>query len=273
MRTARPTVLFLATLLAACGTGSKTDTAAADSALQRDQTLLPADSVNPIGDTATVAPTPAPAPEPAPAPVAAAPRPTPKPAPKPVAPRPAPAAAAPAAPARRALAAGTAFATLSTVRISSRTNKAGEEFEVRLAEAVTDAAGRVVIPAGSRLTLGIARIKESENKSDNTGVLELTVKDVIIDGQSYPISASVTSKETVLEGRKTNAGDVAKVGAGAAAGAIVGKVLGGGKGAVIGGVVGGAVGTQRAVETKDRDVVLNEGATVRITLDADFVRS
>lgn len=273
MRAARPTVLFLATLLAACGTGSKTDTAAADSALQRDQTLLPADSLNPIGDTAV-----APAPVPEPAPVAPAPTPTPTPTRRP-APKPAPVAkaaptpAAPAAPARRTLAAGTGFATLSTVRISSRTNKAGEEFEVRLAEAVTDDAGRVVIPAGSRLTLGIARIKESENKSDNTGVLELTVKEVIIDGQSYPISATVTSKETVLEGRKTNAGDVAKVGAGAAAGAIVGKVLGGGKGAVIGGVVGGAVGTQRAVETKDRDVVLGEGATVRIRLDADFVRS
>ena len=71
-----------------------------------------------------------------------------------------------------------------------------------------------------------------------------------------------------------DANDAAKVGAGAAAGAVVGRVLGGsGKGAVIGGVIGGAVGAQRAVETKDRDVVLPVGSTVTITLNDTFSRS
>ncbi|HET6578066.1 MAG TPA: glycine zipper domain-containing protein, partial [Gemmatimonadales bacterium] len=56
--------------------------------------------------------------------------------------------------------------------------------------------------------------------------------------------------------------------AGTAAGAIVGRVLGGStKGAIIGGVIGGAVGAQRAVETKDRDVVVPQGASVTLTLD------
>ena len=59
-----------------------------------------------------------------------------------------------------------------------------------------------------------------------------------------------------------------------AAGAVVGRVLGGsGKGAVIGGVIGGAVGAQRAVETKDRDVVLPAGSAVTITLNDTFQRS
>ena len=39
------------------------------------------------------------------------------------------------------------------------------------------------------------------------------------------------------------------------------------KGAIIGGVIGGAVGTQRAIETKDRDVVLPQGTQVTLTLD------
>ena len=57
----------------------------------------------------------------------------------------------------------------------------------------------------------------------------------------------------------------------AAVGAVVGRVLGGStKGAVIGGVIGGAVGTQRAVETKDRDVVLPAGTTVSVVLDESF---
>jgi len=255
---------FLAFGLTACGTG-KTDTAAADSAMLRDQTLLPADSTLPLGDTAMAM-----APTPQPTPVAARPV-----APRPVTPRPAaprPTASAPVA-ARRSLDAGTTVFASSTSRITSRTNRAGEEFEVRVSRDVNDSRGRTVIPAGSTVTLSIVRIKESENKSDNVGTLQLAVKNVIIDGQSYPISASVASQETVLEGRKTNVGDVAKVGAGAGAGAIVGKVLGGGRGALIGGAVGAAVGTQRAVETKDRDIVLNDGAGVTITLDADFARS
>jgi hypothetical protein len=52
---------------------------------------------------------------------------------------------------------------------------------------------------------------------------------------------------------------------------VVGRVLGGStKGAIIGGVLGGAVGAQRAVETKDRDVVLPQGTTVMLSLDQTF---
>ena len=48
----------------------------------------------------------------------------------------------------------------------------------------------------------------------------------------------------------------------------MGRVLGGSsKGAIIGGIIGGAVGTQRAIETKDRDVVLPQGTAVTLTLD------
>jgi hypothetical protein len=48
-------------------------------------------------------------------------------------------------------------------------------------------------------------------------------------------------------------------------------VLGGSsKGAIIGGVLGGAVGAQRAVETKDRDVVLPQGTAVTLSLTEEF---
>jgi uncharacterized membrane protein len=65
---------------------------------------------------------------------------------------------------------------------------------------------------------------------------------------------------------------VAKVGAGTAIGAVAGRVIGGNtKGAVIGGIIGGAVGAQRAVETKDRDVVLPKGTAVSFTLNEKMV--
>jgi hypothetical protein len=117
------------------------------------------------------------------------------------------------------------------------------------------------------VTLTITAIHESENKSDKTGTLTLAPSEVKLNGRSYKLNASIDAVATELQGRSTNAGDIAKVGAGTAIGAVVGRVLGGStKGAVIGGVIGGAVGAQRAVETKDRDVVVPAGASLKMTL-------
>jgi hypothetical protein len=157
--------------------------------------------------------------------------------------------------------------------ITSRKNKAGEKVTARIAQDVKDASGRVAIPAGSTVTLAIAEIKESENKSDKTGKLKLTPESVTIAGKTYPINASVDSVESKLVGRGTSAGDIAKPAAGAGIGAIAGKIVGGGTGAVIGGVVGGAVGAQRMAETKDRDVVVAPGGAVVLTLRDRFIAS
>ncbi len=252
----RMTLLTLA-LLAGCGGGGG-DRAAADS-LSRDLQLRPADSSAPLNDSPGVAAEPAAAPAPAPKPVA-------KPKPKP---RPAPAPA----PAPRLLAAGTVVATSIDGEIHSRVNKAGEIVTATVAADVTDASGRVVIPAGAKVTITITEIRESENKGDKTGKLTLTPTEVAFGGQTYSIQASAQALDRHLVDRKTNAGDIAKVGAGTAAGAVVGRVIGGNtKGAVIGGIIGGAIGTQRAVETQDRDVVVPVGSRVELTLQGEFSR-
>ncbi len=264
--------------VAGCARGEKKDAAGAADSLRRDLQLAPVDTTKPLNDQpapAAVAITP-PAPEPAPAP---APKPKPKPKPAP-APRPAPsktAAAEPTpAPAPKAPASaevGTVIRTTMVDSIHSRHNKVGDVVTAKTAHDITDADGRMVIPAGSAVTLTIVEIKSSENKSDNTGKLQLKPTDVTVDGRKYPIDASVDSVQRTLVGRTTNVGDVAKVGAGVGIGAIVGKVLGGGKGAVIGGVVGGAVGAQRAVETKDRDVYVPPGGVVTLKLRGKFTPS
>jgi hypothetical protein len=271
------TRLAALTLLAltACGRGEKSEMASADS-LNRDLQLAPVDTTaelndRPSADTATVA-TPTPAPAPAPAA-----KPTPKPKPKPAAPAPAPApaAAAPAAapaPAPSSLDAGTSFSATTDAEIRSNKNKVGDQVTATVASDVKDAAGRVVIPAGAQVTLQVTAIKESENKGDTTGTLTLKPTTIAINGVSKPLPASISGVTTKLEGRKTNAGDIAKVGAGTGIGAVVGRVIGGStKGAIIGGIIGGAVGTQRAIETKDRDVVLPQGTSVRFTLDDKLV--
>jgi hypothetical protein len=277
------TMLAALTLIsvAACGRSDRRDVASADS-LNRDLQLAPVDSTAPLNDrpstdTATSAATPA-------APATPAPKPATKPAPKPVskpkpstpaaAPSPQPSAAPPAAaPAGTAgLAAGTSLSATTDAEIRSHKNKVGDEVTATVASDVKDATGHVVIPAGSQVTLRITAIKESENKSDSTGTLTVKPTAVSINGTPHPITASITGVKTKLEGRGTNAGDVAKVGVGTGAGAVVGRVIGGStKGAIIGGIIGGAIGAQRAVETKDRDVVLPQGTTVTITLDEKFL--
>jgi hypothetical protein len=284
------TMLAALTLLAAaaCGRGDRRDVASADS-LNRDLQLAPVDTTatlndRPGADTAAMSPAPAPAtpaPTPASKPAAKpAPRPTPKPAPtpapKPTAPAPSAAQPAPApspsASASAALAAGTSFTATTDAEIRSNKNKVGDEVTASVANDVKDASGRVVIPAGSKVTLQVTAIHESENKSDSTGTLTLKPTSIAINGASQPLPASISGVKTQLQGRGTGAGDVAKVGAGTAAGAIVGRVLGGStKGAIIGGVIGGAVGAQRAVETKDRDIVVPQGSSVTLKLDEKLV--
>ena len=250
----RLAILTLA-LLAACG-GDRSASMAADS-LSRDLQRLPVDSSATFSDQAAATPVPAPA-----APVATKPKAKPKPkhAPAP-------------APAPLTLAGGTALATTMDREITSKTDKPGASVTGTVASDVTDATGRVVIPAGSKVTMTITEIHESENKGDKTGKLTLTPTAVVIAGESHALDGSAVALERTLRDRKTNAGDVAKVGAGAGIGAIAGRVIGGNtKGAIIGGIIGGAVGTQRAVETQDRDVVVPANSRVEVTLGGTFTR-
>ncbi len=280
---------FTLIAVAACGRGDRQDVATADS-LSRDLQLAPVDTTAvlndqpaPAADTAA-APAPAPQPAPTPPPPAPKPKPKPKPAPKPAAPTsaaptPAPtsnaAPSAPAAPAGPAtLASGMSFAVATDAEIRSNKNKVGDEITATVASDVKDGSGRVVIPAGSKVTLQVTAIKESENKKDSTGTLTVKPTTVAINGKTQPLNASISHVYSKLEGRGTSAGDIAKPAAGAAAGAIVGKVIGGGgTGAIIGGVIGGAVGAQRMAETKDRDVVVPQGTQVTLTLGEKFVAS
>jgi hypothetical protein len=172
------------------------------------------------------------------------------------------------------LLAGTSFSATTDAEIRSRKNKVGDEITATIGTDVLDTSGRVVIPMGAQMTLRISAIKVSENKSDTSGTVRLKVKTLSINGRSQPVKASIARLQTHLEGRKINAGEVAKVGAGAAIGAVLGRVLGRSKkAAVIGGVMGGAVGAQRAAETRDRDVVAPRGTVVTLTLGEELVAS
>ena len=264
-------IALAALAVGACGRGEPKQAVAAADSMSRDLQLAPVDTSKPINDQPAAAPAPDPAAAPALSPKPAAPAPKSKPKPRPAAPpasaAPRPDAAPAPAPTPLVAPAGTAVTATMSDSISSRKNKVGDVVTAKVAADVKDAQGRVVVPAGSTVTLKVTAIHESENKSDNTGTLTLATQDVSINGKTYALDASIDNVARELVGRKTNAGDIAKVGVGTGIGAIVGRVIGGStKGAIIGGVIGGAVGAQRAVETKDRDVVVPAGSSVALTL-------
>src|SRR5258706_1245674 len=221
----------------------------------RNLTLAPTESPAQMPD--------APANPPAPAPQPAAPQPVTGPRvtrrPTPPAPRP-----------RARLAAGTTMDIAATDTISSRSAKPGDAFTARVVEDVRNAAGHVVIPAGSLVNGTISDVKPAPNPS-TPGTLTLSVASITVRGTSYPIEASVDSLETIHKGRGVTTGDAAKVGAGAVAGAVLGRILGGNKkGTIIGGVVGGAAGAAVANRTKDSDIVLPAGAHIIIRLTKEL---
>ena len=264
-------VLAGAGALAGCGRKGTQDVAA--DSLSRDIQLPRPDSTVVLNDvpapptrTDTVylkAPSPAPAPNRRPPPAAA---PAPAPAPVTVAPAPAPAPD----PGASRLVAGTTLEATAVTLITSKTNKPGETFTARIGEAVLASNGRVVIPAGSIVTLSIVALKPAPNKSATDGTLTLRAESVSIDGVSQPLDADVTFVEHTLKGRGVGTSEAAKVGVGAAAGAILGKVVGGGTGAAVGGVVGAGAGAAVAVESANRDVVVPVGAKIRLVLRSAF---
>lgn len=172
------------------------------------------------------------------------------------------------------LAPNTLFEVAATDTLTSATRKAGDLWTAAVAEDVADAGGKVVLPAGSVVTFSITSISWSENKGDRDPLkhLELAAQRVEIAGKSYPISAKVDRIDATWKGRGGTLGDVSKVAAGAAIGAVAGKVVAGDKGAVVGGVAGAAVGTQRAIVTKDADLVIPPGNRVRLVTTAAFTR-
>ena len=131
-----------------------------------------------------------------------------------------------------------------------------------------------MIPAGSKVTLTITEIHESENKGDKTGKLTLTPTAVEIAGRELRPRRLGRRRSTArcATARPTRVTWPRSARAPRSAPSL-GRVIGGStKGAVIGGVIGGAVGTQRAIETQDRDVVVPASSRVEITLGGTFTR-
>ena len=166
------------------------------------------------------------------------------------------------------LGSGTQIEATTERTISSRNDKAGETFTASVSSDVTDGSGRVVIPAGSTLNLTITELQSANDKSKADGRITVRVSSVTVGGQTYPVSATISSMDHTLKGRGVGTTEVGKTAAGAVLGGIAGRVIGGdASGTIIGAVVGGAVGAAVAVETANRDVVVVAGTPMVVTLN------
>jgi hypothetical protein len=195
-------------------------------------------------------------------PAAAAKPAKPAPAPEPEKKKPTP----PPAPTSFTARTGTAMSATADESLSTRTIKAGSSFSATVSQDVRDGSGHVIIPAGAAVSGTVLHADPAPNPRA-TGRLDLSVTSVTVRGRTYPVAATVESKDTVMQGRGVTTADAAKVGGGAAIGAVVGKVFGKNtKGAVIGGVVGAAAGAAAAARSRDVDVVLPKGAGMVIRL-------
>ena len=165
------------------------------------------------------------------------------------------------------IAAGSTLNLASTSTICTNTNKVGDHFTATLTNAVTGSNG-AMIPAGATADVEVTELKRSENAKDNV-VMGFRVTSVRFGGRTYPVSATTSSADVTKVRNQPKSKDVQKVVGGAAIGAIAGQILGRStKATVIGAAVGGAAGAGAAVATANYEGCVNSGGRITATLNS-----
>jgi hypothetical protein len=160
----------------------------------------------------------------------------------------------------------------SSATLSSDDMAPGDAIEATVTEALLDAEGREVIPAGA-IVHGVILTADAGDSLEAVRRMMLRFESVEFDGTVHLIDARTDSIGVRTAADGVNAGDAAKVGAGAVVGAVAGRLLGGNKtGTAVGAVAGTAAGVGIAVATKGDHLVLDEGAPIRLVFNSPFVR-
>jgi hypothetical protein len=144
------------------------------------------------------------------------------------------------------LPAGTEIKVRADEQITADAKNAGRNYRATVSQAVTDSAGRTVIPKGASADLTTVA---SDSKLGGSKVA-VDLASVTVDGNRYNIEAS-SYKPGSVGANKTTA---KYAGGGALAGAVIGAIAGGGKGAAIGTLAGGAAGAGAQVLTSGKSI-------------------
>lgn len=167
-------------------------------------------------------------------------------------------------------------------RITPERSRIGDPFTATLRTPIADARGRVLVPAGARLTGTITAVRRAGSgggpggrPGGGSGLLRLDLESLTSGRHSFPISAEITEMRevaaSVRAGNSGSGGGGAALGAavGAAAGALVGAAVGGDfAGALGGAAIGAGAGTLLSIARRGRqNAVVDEGTqlTLRLT--------
>jgi hypothetical protein len=160
--------------------------------------------------------------------------------------------------------AGSELVVRTVETIDSRNVGADQTFSAIVEQAVTNAAGRVIVPERSSAQLIIRQM--SAGGATGSPEMVLDIQSISVDGRRYLVSTT----DLVLDGNTgigKNKRTAEAVGGGAVLGTIIGAIAGGGKGAAIGGMVGAAGGAGAQVLTRGHDVQVPAETVLRFKLD------
>lgn len=167
----------------------------------------------------------------------------------------------------RVLPSGTEVSVQTDETIDGSTAADGQTFAADVTEAVRDADGKVVIPAGAKAQVIIKSLTQG-GKIKGQADLVLDLASVSIDGRQYTLS-TVDLEEKGRAGLGKNKRTAEFLGGGAAIGGIVGGLFGGGKGAAIGAGAGAGGGTLAQAMTRG-NIRVEAETTLTFKLDASL---
>ena len=160
------------------------------------------------------------------------------------------------------LPAGTALDVRLDQSLDTSRNLAGDTFTATL-EAPVMKGQKVILPKGTRFTGHVMSAKPS-GRLKGRGYLTATLDSFDLDGKSYQVSTSATTRVTGNHKKR----NTALIGGGAGVGALVGAIAGGGKGAAIGAAAGAGAGTAGAAATGEKNVTIPAESVLTFSLKA-----
>jgi hypothetical protein len=158
--------------------------------------------------------------------------------------------------------AGTDLVVIIDQALGSKTSQTGQTFIATVAQPVT-VNGETAIPKRSTVNGTVVTAKE-KGKIKGEGQLSLTLRSIVVGGQTYKIRTATLDSTIKGKGKRT----AATTGGGAAGGALIGGLAGGGKGAGIGALVGAGAGLLGGALTGNKQIELPAESSLTFSLSA-----
>lgn len=159
--------------------------------------------------------------------------------------------------------AGSSMNVRLNTALDSETASVGQTVSATLASDLTDGSGRVVLPAGTKLSGSVTEAVSARKLKKKSFLAFQLTRATLPDGRTEAISTGYRA-----EGKGYTPKDGAIIGGSAAGGAILGQVLGGDSDATAAGaVIGGAIGSGVVMSKKGEEVSIPAGTEMVMTND------